>query len=77
MKILRSLSVAEPSTPESNHEEHTTEHSSVLERILYAHAESSIHNVSHNLLTQNAYQHRFLETCAFESYSRKPYHLPL
>lgn len=56
-----------------HYEEHTTKHCPVLERILDAQAEKSgTYNVSHNLVIQNAQQHKLLETRTFESYPRNP-----
>lgn len=55
------------------YEEHSTKHCPVLERILDAQAEESgSYNVSHNLLTQNAQQHKLLETWTSESHPRNP-----
>lgn len=72
LQTVQAMSVTQLSTPENKYEEHS-KHCPVLERILDAQAEKSgSYNDSHNLLIQNAQQHKLLETWTFESYPRNP-----
>lgn len=76
-KHFNSLSVTQLSTPENNYEKPNSKHCPVLERILDAQAEKSgSHNVAHNLLIQNAQQHKLLETWTSEIYPRNPAAFP-